>query len=253
MFDLFKIWKHQGKQYIPDLLSVTLPSNYAGKPQIEAKACKNSCNVCKEICPTKAIDINPVNLDLGKCVFCGECEALCPEKKIAFTPDYKICSNDPSLLITREGEQKEIKLNSDKIRKEIKRLFGHSLKLRLVSAGSCNGCELELNACGNVNFDMGRYGIEFLASPRHCDGVVVTGTIVENSVEALRITIEAVPHPKILILAGVCAVSGGIFAESNAVNRSILDIYKPDLLVPGCPPHPLSFISGVLALTGRST
>jgi Ni,Fe-hydrogenase III small subunit/NAD-dependent dihydropyrimidine dehydrogenase PreA subunit len=248
MFDLYKIWKHQGQQYIPDVLSVTLPNNHAGKPLIEAKDCKNSCNICKQICPTKAIDIIPVNIDLGKCVFCGECEALCPEKKIKFTPDYKICSNDPGLLIIREGEQKEVKLNPDKIRKEIKRLFGHSLKLRLVSAGSCNGCELELSACGNVNFDMGRYGIDFFASPRHCDGVVVTGPIVSNSVEALRITIEAVPQPKLLILSGACAVSGGIFSESNAVNRSILDIYKPDLFVPGCPPHPLTFISGVLAL-----
>ena len=100
----------------------------------------------------------------------------------------------------------------------------------------------------NVNFDMGRYGIEFLASPRHCDGVVVTGPIVENSVDALRITMEAIPQPKILILAGACAVSGGVFAESKAINRKFLEIYKPDLLVPGCPPHPLTFINGVLEL-----
>jgi len=123
-----------------------------------------------------------------------------------------------------------------------------SLKLRLVSAGSCNSCELELNACGNVNFDMSRYGIEFLASPRHCDGVVVTGPIVANSSESLRITMEAIPQPKILILVGAWAISGRAFAESPAVDRHLLNVLKPDLYIPGCPPHPLTFINGVLKL-----
>jgi Ni,Fe-hydrogenase III small subunit len=173
---------------------------------------------------------------------------MCPSNKITFTSDYKIASNYSNGLVINEGVNGEIKFDADKIRKEIKQCFGRSLKLRLVSAGSCNGCELELNAAGNVNFDMGRYGIEFLASPRHCDGVVVTGPIVENSVEALRITFEAIPQPKLLILAGACAVGGGIFSESKAVNRKLLDMYKPDLFVPGCPPHPLSFINGILKL-----
>ena len=248
MFDILKIIKHQGKQFIPDPTKVTLPQQHPGKPVIEGKACDKNCYLCKEICPVNAIDISPVSLNLGKCVFCSECEAVCPSNKIKFTSEYKISSNDTDLLVVREGMNNEMKFDANKIRKEIKRCFGRSLKLRLVSAGSCNGCELELNAAGNVNFDMGRYGIEFLASPRHCDGVVVTGPIVENSVDALRITMEAIPQPKILILAGACAVSGGVFAESKAINRKFLEIYKPDLLVPGCPPHPLTFINGVLEL-----
>lgn len=248
MFDILKIMKHQGKQFIPDPTAVTLPPQHPGKPVIDDKHCQFQCASCKEICPVNAINIAPVSLDLGKCVFCGECEAMCPSSKIKFTPDYKIASNNSSALVVKEGINEEIKFDADKIRKEIKQCFGKSLKLRLVSAGSCNGCELELNACGNVNFDMGRYGIEFLASPRHCDGVVVTGPIVSNSTEALRLTFEAIPHPKILILVGACAVSGGIFSESPAIQRQFVEVHKPDLLIPGCPPHPLTFINGVLNL-----
>lgn len=248
MFDILKIIKHQSRQFIPDPTTVTLSPQHPGRPIIDGKQCQHQCTSCKEICPVNAIEIAPVSLDLGKCVFCSECEAMCPSDKIKFSSDYKIASNTASSLIVKEGINKEINFDADKIRKEIKRCFGKSLKLRLVSSGSCNGCELELNACGNVNFDMGRYGIEFLASPRHCDGVVVIGPIVSNSSEALRITLEAIPHPKIIILAGACAVSGGVFAESPAVDRKLFDVYKPDLLIPGCPPHPLTFINGVLKL-----
>ncbi|MEI6765919.1 MAG: NADH:ubiquinone oxidoreductase [Bacteroidota bacterium] len=249
MFNILKIVKHQGRQYIPDPASVKLPATHPGKPVLNATACQINCSACNDICPAHAIGLTPLSLDLGKCVFCSECEELCPEKKIHFTPDFKICSNHDDGLIVVEGPERQIVLNPDIIRNEIKRTFGSSLKLRLVSAGSCNGCELELNACGNVNFDMGRYGIEFLASPRHCDGIVVTGPIVENSVKALELTWEAIPQPKILILAGACAVSGGMFADSPAVDRSFLATHKPDLLIPGCPPHPLTIISGILALT----
>jgi Ni,Fe-hydrogenase III small subunit/NAD-dependent dihydropyrimidine dehydrogenase PreA subunit len=248
MFEIFKIIKHQGRQYIPDPTSVKLPAMHPGKPVISTMPCPGECAQCQEICPVRAIHLLPLSVDLGKCIFCSECETVCPEKKIRFTPEYRISSNDPLKLIVAEGIDDEIFLNPDLIRKEIKRTFGHSLKLRLVSAGSCNGCELELNACGNVNFDMGRYGIEFLASPRHCDGVVVTGPIVSNSVKALELTFDAVPRPKILILAGACALSGGIFAGSPAIDRSFLDKYTPDLLIPGCPPHPLTIINGILQL-----
>jgi Ni,Fe-hydrogenase III small subunit len=249
MFNILKIMKHQGRQYIPDPLTAELPATHPGKPVLTGIACRKDCSVCKDICPTDAIGLTPLSLDLGKCVFCGECEELCPEKKIQFTADFNISSNSNEGLTIFEGPERNIVLNAEIIRKEIKRIFGSSLKLRLVSAGSCNGCELELNACGNVNFDMGRYGIEFLASPRHCDGIVVTGPIVENSVKALELTWEAIPQPKILILAGACAVSGGLFANSPALDRSFLTTHKPDLLIPGCPPHPLTIISGTLALT----
>lgn len=248
MFDILKIIRHQGRQYIPDPITAKLPAAHPGKPVISTSACCSNCKACSDICPVNAITHAPLSLHLGKCVFCSECETVCPENKIQFTPDFVISSNYNEGLIISEGEEKNIVPDPDLIRKEIKRIFGSSLKLRLVSAGSCNGCELELNACGNVNFDMGRYGIEFLASPRHCDGMVVTGPIVENSVQSIERTWEAIPKPKILILAGACAISGGQFAGGPATNRRFLEMNTPDLLIPGCPPHPLTIISGLLAL-----
>ncbi|MFH0895461.1 MAG: 4Fe-4S dicluster domain-containing protein [Bacteroidota bacterium] len=248
MFTIFNIIKHQGKQYIPDVTKVTLPAYHPGKPHIENKLCSQNCNDCVQHCPVKAIDNSPLRIDLSKCVFCSDCENICPEKKIQFTPDFKIASNTLENLVVTEGIINSTFFNPDIIRKEIKRCFGRSLKLRLVSNGSCNGCELELNAAGNVNFDMGRYGIEFLASPRHCDGVVITGPLVKNSEQALELTYKAIPQPRIIILVGACAISGGIFADSSALNRSFLDKYKPDLYIPGCPVHPLTFINGILEL-----
>lgn len=125
-------------------------------------------------------------------------------------------------------------------------LFGRSLKLRSVSAGGCNGCELELNALGNVNFDMGRFGIEFVASPRHADGIVLSGTTTRNMEQALAATYEAEPAPKLVVLFGACAISGGIFQGSDQLARKYLERLKIDLYIPGCPPHPLTFIYGLL-------
>ena len=129
-------------------------------------------------------------------------------------------------------------------------ISGGSLKLRQVSAGGDNSCELELNACSNVNFDMGRFGIEFVASPRHADGIVITGPITANMAAALQTCYDAMPEPKLIILAGVDAISGGIFAGSPALDRRFLDKNNVDLYVPGNPMHPLTFINGVLDLIG---
>ena len=114
-------------------------------------------------------------------------------------------------------------IDPEKVRKEISKLFGNSLKLRQVSAGGDNSCEWELNAAGNVNFDMGRFGIEFVASPRHANGIVITGPITRNMAEPLQICYDAVPDPKIIILAGTDAISGGIYADSPAIDRSFLE------------------------------
>lgn len=127
-------------------------------------------------------------------------------------------------------------------------MFRGALKLRQVSAGGDNSCEMELNAAGNVNFDMGRYGIEFVASPRHADGIVITGPVTENMSEALNLTYDALPEPKIIVLAGTDAISGGIFAGSKALNRKFIDEHLIDLYVPGNPIHPLTFINGLMDL-----
>lgn len=248
--DEINIVKHQGKQFIKDLTAVSLPSTFRGIPQISDAPVDNQEII--DFCPVNALKSvnNKLSIDLGKCTFCGDCQHQF-SSKIKFSNQYKMATNVRESLVINQGDKSEIKLDALAIRKEIKTIFNRSLKLRQVSAGGDNSNELELGACGNVNFDMGRYGIEFTASPRHADGIVLTGPITKNMAEALEIAYNAVPEPRILILAGTDAISGGIFAESKAVQRDFLKKYKVDLYVPGNPIHPLTFINGVLELTRK--
>jgi len=137
-----------------------------------------------------------------------------------------------------------------KVSAALHRRFGRSLKLRSVSAGGCNACELEVNALTNVNFDIGRYGIDIVASPRHADALVLTGPVTRNMAQALQLCWDGMPEPKLVIAVGGCAISGGLFADSPALDRSFVERFTPSLYVPGCPPHPLTFISGILDLLG---
>ncbi len=248
MFNNLKILYHQGKQFIPDVTTAQVPGIFRGRPII-SKAKVNEQDLL-QTCPVNAISINPVTIDLGKCTFCGECAIQFPEK-IEFTTDYKLSTTERESLIIKEGEDRPVIINPSKVRSEIHSLFGRSLKLRQVSAGGDNSCEWELNAANNVQFDMGRFGIEFVASPRHADGIVITGPITENMAEPLQICYDAVPYPKIIVLVGTDAISGGIFAGSNALNRSFLEKYKVDLFIPGNPAHPLTIINGLLDLTRK--
>ena len=248
MFNNLKILYHQGKQFIPDVTTAQVPGIFRGRPII-SKAKVNEQDLL-QTCPVNAISINPVTIDLGKCTFCGECAIRFPEK-IEFTTDYKLATNERESLIIKEGEDRPVIINPSKVRSEIHSLFGRSLKLRQVSAGGDNSCEWELNAANNVQFDMGRFGIEFVASPRHADGIVITGPITENMAEPLQICYDAVPFPKIIVLVGTDAISGGIFAGSKALNRSFLEKYTVDLFIPGNPAHPLTIINGLLDLTRK--
>ncbi len=245
MVENLKILFHQGKQYIPDPVTAEVPGIFRGRPVI--KPGMEDIDSLVSLCPTGAIGRSPVGIDLGKCTFCGECAFASPDK-IRFTKDYKLATNVREKLIVREGDDRPLTLDPDRVRKEIRRFFRGSLKLRQVSAAGDNSCEWELNAAGNVNFDMGRYGIEFVASPRHADGLVITGPISENMAEPLQICYDATPDPKMLILAGTDAISGGIFDGSPALDRSFLQKYPIDLYVPGNPVHPLTFINGILSL-----
>jgi Ni,Fe-hydrogenase III small subunit len=238
---------HQGKQYIPDLRNAKVPGIFRGRPEISSEIVDEKA--LADVCPTNAIMLNPVSIDLGKCAFCGECSKLFPGK-VKFTTDYRLSVNERENLIVTEGAVNQLTLNPDVIRKEIRKLFSGSLKLRQVSAGGDNSCELELNACANVNFDMGRYGIEFVASPRHADGIVITGPISKNMAAPLEITYKAIPSPKLIILVGTDAISGGIFEGSPAINRKFIEEHHIDLYVPGNPVHPLTFINGVMDLVG---
>lgn len=248
MLESLKIWLHQGRQYIPDVTTTDVPGIFRGRPVISDADVDEGSLV--ELCPTGAIGARPLSIDLGRCTFCGECMFACPQK-ISFSKDYHISSNEREALIVKAGENAPIEVNPDKVRAEVRRLFGRSLKLREVSAGGDGSCEMELNATGNVNFDIGRFGIDFVASPRHADGIVLTGPLSENMAQPFLDAYDAVPDPKILILAGVDAISGGIFDGSPALNRKVLEGLRIDLYVPGNPVHPLTFINGVLAMLGR--
>jgi len=245
MISDIKILIHQGKQSIPDITTVDVPGLFRGRPIISNE--QTDTKQLVELCPTGAISPDPLSIDLGRCVFCGECQFAFPSR-IRFTKDYKMASASREKLVIQEGRDEPIIIRPEQVRKEIRKYFGRSLKLRQVSAGGDNSCEWELNAAGNVNFDMGRFGIEFVASPRHADGIVITGPITRNMSEPLQICYDAVPQPKVVILAGTDAISGGIFAGSAALDRSFLDRYPVDIYVPGNPVHPLTFINGVLDL-----
>jgi Ni,Fe-hydrogenase III small subunit len=247
MLKTLKILYHQGKQYIPDLTKAKVPGIFRGRPVISLVETDEQALI--DICPTNAILRKPVRIDLGRCTFCGECSRLFPDK-VQFTTDYRLASNIRERLMVAEGAVDPIRLDSNAIRKEIHKYFNGSLKLRQVSAAGDNSCELELNAAGNVNFDMGRYGIEFVASPRHADGIVLTGPISKNMAVPLKITYDAIPSPKIIILAGTDAISGGIFEGSQALDRKFIEENHIDLYIPGNPVHPLTFINGIIDLLG---
>lgn len=240
--------KSQGSQYIPDLRAAN-PIDFRGKPVISEAACANGCNACLAACPSRAITLDPVRIDMGRCVLCGDCEPVCPSQKFSFNNDFKLASTDRDALTISSAHPD---IDPIKVSEALHKRFGRSLKLRSVSAGGCNGCEMEINALSNVNFDFGRYGIDMVASPRHADGLVLSGPISRNMAGALQIAWDAITEPKLVIAVGACAISGGIFAECNEVDRAFLDKFKPALYVPGCPTHPLSFISGILDLLGIS-
>ena len=249
MFSNIKIWYHQGKQFIPDVRNVKVPGIFRGRPVISTA--RVDAPELVKCCPTGAISAQPVSIDLGKCTFCGECARLFPQK-IVFTTDYKLSTNVRERLVVKEGVDGPIELDNNLIPKAFKSMFGRSLKLRQISAGGDNSCEWELNAANNVQFDMSRFGIEFVASPRHADGIVITGPITANMAEPLQICYDATPDPKMVVLVGTDAISGGIFEGSPALDRSFLESHKVDLYVAGNPAHPLTVINGLLALTGRA-
>ncbi len=229
------------------------PARFRGRPAVDASRCGDGCAACAEVCPTEAIQDAgkpSMAIDLGRCLFCPDCTAACPSGAIRFTGDHRLSARTRDALVVSRDEP----LVAEALGAELRRTFGRSLKLRQVSAAGCNGCEAELNASGNIQFDSGRFGIQFVASPRHADGIVVTGPVSENMALALRKTYEAVPAPRIVVAVGACAISGGVFRGSPAVHDGAapaLHGIPVDLFVPGCPPHPITFLDGLLRMLGR--
>ena len=252
MFDTLKSRIFQGNQFIKDIENAPMREQFRGLPVLKDSNC-DGCKKCLDICPTGALSLNPLMIDMGKCTFCGACKNVCNKNAVNFSNFYKLASTSRSALMIDERATKELfEKTAIEVKKEIVSMFSRSLKLRQVSAGGCNGCEMELNACSNVNFDMGRFGIDFVASPRHADGIVITGPVTKNMAYALEDCYNATPNPKIVILCGACAISGGIKKKSDEINREFFEKYPVDLYIPGCPVHPLTFINGILGyIRGR--
>ncbi|OHE75971.1 MAG: hydrogenase [Verrucomicrobia bacterium GWF2_62_7] len=230
-----------------------LPDRHGGALKVEAAKCDADCSACVTVCPTEAITRpagKPVALDLGRCIFCAECVKVCPTKAITQTNDHRMAVRRREDLVLGDTGKDQVRL-AQALDKKLRRLFGRSLKLRQVSAGGCNACEADTNVLGTIGWDLGRFGIQFVASPRHADGLLITGPVSKNMELALKKTYIALPEPRIVIALGACAIAGGPFIGHPQHHNGASGLVPVDLFIPGCPPHPLTILDGLLRLLDR--
>jgi Ni,Fe-hydrogenase III small subunit/formate hydrogenlyase subunit 6/NADH:ubiquinone oxidoreductase subunit I len=231
-------------------------SLFIGCPQIDAAAC-TKCGECAARCPSGAIvadkEWNSLGINYDECIFCTLCEEVCPAGAVRMTNRFELAEKHRGdlrksavVIEERDIQDKAYELVCAELKKKISKTFGRSLNIREVDAGSCNGCDCEINALNNPFNDIERLGIHFVASPRHADMLLVTGTATRNMELALVKTYNAAPDPKLVVAVGACASSGGIFKDSYATRNGIDCIVPVDVYIPGCPPRPQAIIYGIL-------